>query len=503
LGLATTLATVAVAFGWRGSDLPAQVFRAELFQREGFVLFNSQWFGGHATLAYSVLSPVLAALTGPVALGAVGGVVSAALFERIVRHGFGRSSLLGALWFSASTVTNLVVGRVTFAFGVALGLGAVLALQRRRVVVATFLAVACSLASPLAGLFLAIGAGACVLASPTRRAGALATAAGALAPIAAVTLLFPDPGSEPYAGWAFAVDLALCLAVWLFVPRDRAVLHWGAAIYAAVVVIAFVVPTALGGNVSRLDQYVAGPLLACAAVPNRRVFVAVIAIPLLIWQWYPTIDGIAYAHDDPSTRRAYYAPLIEYVESQPQTFGRVEIPSTYRHWEAAYAAPSLALARGWQRQLDIGYHPIFYEGPLNERTYRTWLADNGVEFVALPDVKLDASSLEERALLERGVPYLRAVWHDEHWRVWRFVEYRGLVRGPADLVDLEPDRFTLDVHHAGTISVRVRASSFWSIATDDFAACVEATPDGWTRVRARDSGRVEIDQSLTEPRCER
>ena len=32
--------------GWRGSDLPAQLFRVELFRRYGFVLWNSQWFGG-------------------------------------------------------------------------------------------------------------------------------------------------------------------------------------------------------------------------------------------------------------------------------------------------------------------------------------------------------------------------------------------------------------------------------------------------------------------------
>ena len=36
----------------------------------------------------------------------------------------------------------------------------------------------------------------------------------------------------------------------------------------------FLVPTALGGNVSRLGQYVAGPLLACALLPRRRLLLA-------------------------------------------------------------------------------------------------------------------------------------------------------------------------------------------------------------------------------------
>ena len=41
------LALLTVVVGWRGTDLAAQVFRADLFRRYGFVLWNSQWFGGH------------------------------------------------------------------------------------------------------------------------------------------------------------------------------------------------------------------------------------------------------------------------------------------------------------------------------------------------------------------------------------------------------------------------------------------------------------------------
>ena len=87
--VAAALALIAIAAGWRGSDLPAQLFRVELFRRDGFVLWDSQWFSGHSTLNYSVLSPVLGALTGALVLGALSGVVSALLFDRLVRHEFG------------------------------------------------------------------------------------------------------------------------------------------------------------------------------------------------------------------------------------------------------------------------------------------------------------------------------------------------------------------------------------------------------------------------------
>ena len=97
--VAATLALLASLLGWRGSDLPAQMFRAELFKRDGFVLWNSQWFGGHALLAYSVLAPVFGALTGPIALGAFSGVIAAVTFERILRFELGR-----AAWFGATVV---------------------------------------------------------------------------------------------------------------------------------------------------------------------------------------------------------------------------------------------------------------------------------------------------------------------------------------------------------------------------------------------------------------
>src|SRR5438874_8007818 len=107
-GVAGALALLAVCLGWRGSDLPAQVFRTELVRRDGFVMWNSQWFGGHAMLTYSVLAPAVATLTGPVALGALSGVVSAVLFERILRFAYGHTAWLGALWFALGTATNLI-----------------------------------------------------------------------------------------------------------------------------------------------------------------------------------------------------------------------------------------------------------------------------------------------------------------------------------------------------------------------------------------------------------
>jgi hypothetical protein len=496
--LAAACTLLAIVLGWRGSDLPAQVFRSELVRRDGFVVWNSQWFGGHALLSYSVLSPLVGSLTGPLTLGAISGVAAAVLFERILRHAYGRTLWFPAIWFALGTVANLIVGRVTFGLGIAFGLAAVYALQHRRPVVAVAAALLCALSSPLAGAFLALAAVALACAERERRVTALAVAAGALAPIAVIGFLFPNPGTEPYEPWALAWDLGLCLALVIAAWRVRTV-RWGAALYAIAAAGAFAVATPIGGNVSRLGQFVGGPLLACALLPARRIVLAALAVPLLIWQWYPAVDGIAYAHTDPSTRRSYYTPVVDYLDAQTGPIGRVEIPSTYRHWEAAYAAPTLLLARGWERQLDIAYDPIFYNQALNAASYHTWLAENGVKYVALPDARLDDSSLGERALLLGGLPYLEPIWHNAHWRVWRVRDFTGLTTGNATLTRLTPDGFTVNAPTTGDVTVRVRASSRWKVQDDK--GCVTKDPLGWTVLRVTQPGPIEVTQSLRGTSC--
>ncbi|HMJ95776.1 MAG TPA: hypothetical protein VK486_07980, partial [Thermoleophilaceae bacterium] len=57
--------TVYLIWQPRTVDLAAPTFRADLFGKEGFTIWNGQWYGGHHTPAYSVLSPPLAWLLGP------------------------------------------------------------------------------------------------------------------------------------------------------------------------------------------------------------------------------------------------------------------------------------------------------------------------------------------------------------------------------------------------------------------------------------------------------
>jgi len=330
----------------------------------------------------------------------------------------------------------------------------------------------------LAGLFLAIGVTAWGLADRNRRTTASVVAVAAVAPIVIAAALFPGGGSYPFPASALTWDLTICAIFFVLVPRRNVEMRLGAIVYGAIVVAAFVVASPLGENVNRFGQYLAGPLLLCVLAPRRRALVAIVSVPLLVWQWAPTLDAITAATHDPSTHSSYYQPLLSFLDSMPPTVGRVEVPSTYRHWETAYLSPQAPLARGWERQLDIGYNPIFYGGVLNASAYQTWLAVNGVEYVALPDARLDSSSTKEKALILGTLEYLKPVWHNAHWRVWKFINYHGLVDGPADVVSVRPDSFTLDVHAPGDSpfeSTRHHAGT--SITT---AASGQAPTDGHT-----------------------
>lgn len=63
-GIAGTIAAAYLVIAPLSNDFAAQVFRTALFERVGFTLWNTHWFGGHHVPGYSVLFPPLAAQIG-------------------------------------------------------------------------------------------------------------------------------------------------------------------------------------------------------------------------------------------------------------------------------------------------------------------------------------------------------------------------------------------------------------------------------------------------------
>jgi hypothetical protein len=484
-------------------DLAAAVYRAGLFNQTGYAIWDGQWYGGHHMPGYSLLFPPLGALLGVRLVGVASAIASAYLFEQLATRHFGPRAKAGALWLAVATVCDLLIGRLTFGLGVAVGLGALLALQRDRPRLAGALALACAAASPVSGLFLALAGVALWLGGGMRRG--LVLTVPALALVFALAVAFPEGGRQPFAVVDAALVLFSCVSVWLAMPREERVIRVGTLLYAAATVAAFVLPTPMGSNAARLGATFAGPLVVCAVGRKALRWPLVgVLIGLAAWQWWPPVREVVKGAGDPSTSYSYYAPLVAFLQTQGNEPMRLEVPFTRMHWEAVHLARRYPLARGWETQLDTKFGKLFYEGSdvLDAERYQRWLQRNGVRFVALPDAALDPTAKAEARLIESGPAYLREVWHDEHWRVFAVRDSPGLTSGPGTLTELHADSFTLKTTGPGTVLVRVRHTPYWDVVSG--TGCVEATPDGaWTSVTVPHAETVKVVARFTLPKEER
>lgn len=205
---------------------------------------------------------------------------------------------------------------------------------------------------------------------------------------------------------------------------------------------------------------------------------------------------------DPSASSEYHRPLLDYLASTGRE-GRIEVVPMRRHWEAYHLAAELPLARGWERQTDRRLNPLFYEDDLTAGTYRDWLTDNAVRWVALPDVDLDAAGLDEAALLASPPSYLRPVWSDAHWQVWEVVGASELVSGPGRLVAWGSASIVVEADAPGTLLVREHASPSWRVVDGTASgACIRDGSD-WLRVDVAAAGTVVLAHRLLGPttRC--
>jgi hypothetical protein len=486
--VAAALALLAVMLRWKGSDLPAHFFRVGLVERDGVEVWNNFWFGGHHTLGYGIMFPLLGATIGIWTVALLSAATSAALVDLLIVAGTGRRHVAASMWFAVGTVTNVAVGRLPFALGMTIGLGAVLAARHRMVVLALVLTVLTSTASPVVSVFLAIVFAAWFVVAPGERRTWGALTIASVVPVLVVAALYPQGGTFPFRWQALTITLVACGVVAALVAPTYRLVRVAAGLYAVASVLAFFVPTPLGANITRLGMYATGPILLALASQHRRAL-AVLLPFAAFWMWSPAIDAIARAPRDPSVEASYYEPLVEWFESNDTEVARVEVVPTSRHWETAYVAIDIPIARGWERQLDMRFNPEFYEPELPVGRYLRWLLDEGVEYVALADAVPDLSGRAEAEILAGDPPFLREVWSNDHWRVWEVLGSTGYVDGPADLVELGIDDVVLDVREQGDVVVRVRSSAFW---VSDPPVCIEPTDDGWIVLRDVPPGQVRV-----------
>ncbi len=535
--LACVLATIALLLGWRGVDQAAQTYRVVQYQLHGLMLWDSGWYAGNFPLGYSVLFPAVAGTFGLRAVAVASAVVATWSFDRVIRTYLGARPL-GTWYFAISTLLPVTIGQWPFLAGEAAGLLALVCMQRGRRPLAVALGLLSALFSPLAAAFLAMSCLAWAAYNLKRRRWIIATAVVNLAVIGAIGLLFPGTGPFPFPWTGLVPTELLCLTALTPLVRTTPAVRLGALFYAASSLFSFVVANPLGGNAPRLAASIGVPLLACFLttpgpalarlsqssllrrvargrnlfLPGRwRYLAVVLVVPFAVWQWAPWNGIITSPARASFTQASFYTPIVKELARVAPGPVRVEIPPTLDHWESAYVAPYVALARGWERQLDIADNPIFYTpGALTPSSYEAWLNAEGISYVALPTAPLDYAARAEGALLRSGkLTDLAPVWSSPDWKLWRVTSSPGLISGPGTLDSLVPDHLTITARAPGPMTVRVSYTGFWAVTSGNACVAPADVPTGagaaasspyrWTQVTALSAGTIELSASVLHP----
>jgi len=521
--VAAALAATYVIVSPPSLDLAAALFRAWLFHREPWGIWNNAWYSGHTTPGYSLLFPAASAALTPQLAGALAAAATAAPFTALAWRHRSAAALPGSLLFGAFTAVDLFTGRLPFAFGLLPATAAVLSLDLGWWPLACLLAAVSALCSPVAALFAAIvavgyAAGGVLERPPrpdrTRRlrlraaTPGAAVAAAALLPVLALAVAFPEGGTEPFElGTLLPVLAVAVIGLALTEPTDTT-LRACLAVYALALILSYLIPSAVGSNIARMGTLLAAPVATIVFWERRPRILAAAILPLLYIGVQAPVQNVVVSSGQPSTSAAFYRPLLRFLESRGGPPFRIEIPFTALHWEAYRVATRIPIARGWERQLDIGDNPIFYRhGALTAATYRTWLHANAIRYVALPATKLDSSAQAEAAVIRARPPYLRPVARVGAWRVYAVRDPTPLAQGPATLTALGPDWLTLRAQHPGTVLLHLHYSPYWALTRG--AGCVEpAGADTQLVLRSAGAARLAIRFSLRRidarsPRCTR
>ncbi len=469
-------------------DLAAQVARVDA-AKSGALLWWSGWFGGLQLPSYSVLSPLVMSWIG-VSVAAAFAATAASLFG-LALFRQSRRPIAASLALSVAAFADILAGRVTFALGAAAAIGAVVLIKRDAKWTAGAAALLAYLFSPLAGLFLGVAALAIAVTQPHRRRAAV-VAAGVLGLAALVqTVLLPGAGEMPYPWWHMLIALTIVTAVGIVCP-DRTV-RVGCAIAGGATFFFYFIPSPVGTNIVRLVWLMPVPIvLAAGRLPKKLLVPLVLA--LSVW---PAIDlGIQLDKADSSAARpSFYGPLVGALRAQSATAGpqaqgeRVEVVDPVTQWGAAYVAAAAPIARGWDRPTDRADNALFYDGSLTTASYRAWLTDTSVGWVALPlHVSLDYASVKEAAIVRSVPSYLRPVWHNNSWQLYRVVNAQPLLQG-ASLVKAGGSAVTFVASRAGEVGVTVRWSPYLRLSANHHIVdtCIR-NAQSWTQVKVPHPG---------------
>jgi hypothetical protein len=349
--LALLASMLVVAFGPPGGDAAAHLYRTMLV-RDGVHLWDNLWFAGHYPLAsYSVLYYLASALVGnvPLVVGAV--IASAALFASLAAHEWGEAARWPARAFGVLAAGPLFTGTYSYALGLAAALAALRLLQTGRAALAVGCAALSLGFSPLAFAFLCVALAA-VLVARTRPGRQAALVGGSVAVLAgaqiALVAFFPSEGRYPYSPVSLVAVLAVSgLGAALAAHAHARVLAAFLALWGLANVVAFLVPSPFGDNLTRL-RAVGFPLVLLAAVLARfrpRWLATAGLAAALVYNVGPDLSALPKrAADARTAAQGFWEPALAFLRARGSPDYRVEVVPTFGHWEA-YWVPRAGGAR--------------------------------------------------------------------------------------------------------------------------------------------------------------
>ena len=525
-----------------GGDLAAQDAWTGFAVAHPDSAYNLSWYGGMHPASYSLVSPYVMSLVGVRVAMLVAGTVSAALIAVLVNRSASAvaNPTWAGLYAAAALMGNALSGRVTFALGVALGMGCLSVVfawpvdrpgragRWLRLSLAGLLAGLSTAASPVAGLFLGVLAAGLWLRH--RRGVALVVGLPPLLVVAATALLFPFSGVQPFSIGSAVVPFFLAAVTWAALPSEWRLVRACCVVYGAAVVAVWLVPTPIGTNVVRLSLLFGGmTLVAGASGPwwtslvalrwGRRVGRLVLALAIAAstgWQVFVAGQDVA-GSASAAALDADVRPLVAQLDARGAALGRVEVVPTRSHGEASALAPYVNLARGWNRQADVARHPMFYRdgAPFGPSEYRRWLRRWAVRFVVLSESTPDYAGLRESHLVREGLPFLRQVWSDPNWTIYEVTRPTTIASAPATVRQWDAADVTVNVPVAGSTVLRIAWSPWLSIVDGDgrrldastlAGSCLAPLPVGasrsvsWVVLRAAHPGTYRIAAPYALPR---
>jgi hypothetical protein len=499
-GIACIGAGLLIALAPPTGDAPAHLYRT-LLVREGVLVWDNLWYGGHYPLAsYSLLYYLPAALVGNLPLVFAAVVLSAAFFASLVEREWGVAGHWPARVFGVLAAGPIFVGTYSYALGLAAGLGALCALQRGRRWLAAAAAALTLGFSPLAFVFLCLMLVALFLVrrGARHRLVFAAAIAGMSAVQLAVLVFFPSSGPYPFRllelGAVLSVSFlgaGLAFRSRLGAPLGAFFLVWGAAS-----LLMFLVATPVGENLTRLRSLVFPLMLLTAFLARFRPrWLAALALSAAFaYNVAPYLAPMIERTDLRPAHKAFWAPALDFLAKRSSPQYRVEVVPTFDHWEAYWLPRAgIPLARGWYRQIDIARNELFYERPLGAAAYRSWLREMGVRFVILPKTRLGQKGEEREArLLRSGGSGLSAVFSDRNVTIYELAQPAPILTGPGAprITRLDHSRIEGTLTEPGSYLLRVRYTRYWRVRAG--SVCVEHIPEGMTRLRATRPGRFAL-----------